>query len=292
MKIGLSILALLVLLACKTDHPGQSGDPGNSSEAAEVAGTPDSPEALAPAETPAPAPAAEPLPAVDPAKAFNQPWTDEARPIIIDPYRDNAIDWDLLQTDPRMVAIIHKASQGTRADSKYNERRQKARELGYLWGSYHLGMPGDPIQQAEFYLSIIGDFSGEVLALDLESLDESKFMSLNDAVKFIDHIRKKTGRYPLVYCNHQVLAAISEQFGKESIFAKCPLWYARFKKQISDFPKGTWETYTIWQFSCELNCEKTGECWYNVPGTAFDMDINVYNGSIAELKAKWANLGG
>jgi len=59
------------------------------------------------------------------------------------------------------------------------------------------------------------------------------------------------------------------------------LWYARFKSTIKDFPHGLWLTYTFWQFSSEILAQKA------VPRTKPDMNINVYNGSVADLRAKW-----
>ena len=46
-----------------------------------------------------------------------------------------------------------------------------------------------------------------------------------------------------------------------------------------------WSDYTLWQFSSEINCSPTKTCLYRVPGTAYDMDVNVFNGTEAALKA-------
>jgi len=57
----------------------------------------------------------------------------------------------------------------------------------------------------------------------------------------------------------------------------------------TDFPAGTWKTYALWQFSCEMNCNAAdrSNCLYTVPGTEYDMDVDVFNGTIQELKSKW-----
>jgi hypothetical protein len=49
----------------------------------------------------------------------------------------------------------------------------------------------------------------------------------------------------------------------------------------------TWATYTLWQFSSEIDCSAQGTCLYNVPGTRFDMDVNVFFGTPEGLKAQW-----
>lgn len=217
-----------------------------------------------------------------------KPWEKPDRAIIIDAYGPNAIIWDTLQKDTTVVGIIHKATDGlTRFDDQYPIRREEAKKRGYLWGSYHLARKGDPIEEAKFYLSTIKPDSTELMALDMEGLDTSKFMSLENAKKFILYVYWQTGRYPAVYMNHSVLKEICTNYSNDTVFKKCVLWYARFKNTITDFPQNVWPEYTLWQFSCEINCKKQGECPYNVPGTRFDMDINVYNGTKEELRKKW-----
>lgn len=221
---------------------------------------------------------------------FNQAWLDTTKAIIIDPYYGNTIEWDKLIIDKRVVGIIHKASQGLVADTSYVDRKIKAKQYGLLWGSYHLGVPGDPIKQADFYLSLTNNDPDELLAIDIESTDSTKFITLKNAEIFIKRIKEKTGRYPLVYCNNQVLKEINKNYSSESIFAKCGLWYARFRMDIPEFEKNIWETYSLWQFSSEINCSKKGQCLYNIPGTDNYMDVNVYNGTKIELGEKWPTI--
>ncbi|MCW3072820.1 MAG: putative exported protein [Bacteroidetes bacterium] len=218
---------------------------------------------------------------------FIRPWNDTTRAIIIDAYYQNDINWNKMAADKRVAAVIHKASEGLKTDSKYSERRDSAKSKGYLWGSYHLAKSGDAIAQADHYLSITGNDSSEFLALDLETIDSVQGMTLLNAEKFIERVHEKTGRYPFVYCNKDVRESIVNSYADTSVFAKCGLWYARFRNDISDYDKKLWPSYSLWQFSCELNCSTTGKCWYNVPGTDKNMDINVYNGTVEELRKKW-----
>jgi lysozyme len=221
--------------------------------------------------------------------SFSEPWKNPTIALAIDPYETNEIVWDELATDVRVVAIIHRATIGDRADRLYDERKIEAKKRGYKWGAYHVGRPGDPIKQADFFLETVRPEKDDLIALDLESTDATKDMSLKDARIFIKRIKEKTGRYPFVYANNEVTKAISEQFGADEIFAKTRLWYARFKRNVTDFPRGTWTTYTLWQFSSEQNCSpgNRAACLYTVPGTEYDMDVDVFNGTIAELKSMW-----
>jgi GH25 family lysozyme M1 (1,4-beta-N-acetylmuramidase) len=220
---------------------------------------------------------------------FTEPWKNPNIALAIDPYEGNDIDWEALATDKRVAAIIHRATIGDRADRKYAERRDEAKKRGYKWGAYHLGKPGDPIEQADFFLDTVKPAADELIALDLESADAVKHMSFDEARTFIKRIKEKTGRYPLIYANNEVTKAISNQYGADDVFSKTCLWYARFKRNVTDFPVGTWKTYAVWQFSSEQNCSPANRsaCLYTVPGTEYDMDIDVYNGTIEELRNKW-----
>lgn len=215
-----------------------------------------------------------------------QPWKNEKYPIIIDPYQDNSIDFDKLLTDRRTVAIIHKASQGLKADNKFVSRGLISKSKNLLYASYHLGTNTDPIKQADFYLSIIKDHLNEPTALDIENIGGNN-ISLKDAEKFINRIFEKTNHFPFVYVNNKVFEEINLKYDKNSVFAKCPLWYARFLLTLPKLSNKVWDKVTVWQFSCELNCKETGKCLYNVPGTRFDIDVNAFNGSLDELKLFW-----
>ncbi|HYR76096.1 MAG TPA: glycoside hydrolase family 25 protein [Pyrinomonadaceae bacterium] len=220
---------------------------------------------------------------------FTEPWKNPRVALAIDPYEGNDINWDKLAMDTRVVAIIHRATIGDHADRKYAQRRDEAKKRGYKWGAYHYGKPGDPIKQADFFLDTVKPTADDLIALDLESTDGTKHMSFDEARVFINRIKQKTGRYPFVYANNEVTKAISDKYGADDIFAKTGLWYARFKRNVTDFPQPTWKTYTLWQFSSEQNCSPANRpaCLYTVPGTEYDMDVDVYNGTIEDLRDKW-----
>jgi len=220
---------------------------------------------------------------------FNEPWKNPNVALAIDPYERNNIDWEQLATDPRVVAIIHRATIGFRADAKYAERKIEAKKRGYKWGAYHYGKAGEALKQADFFLATVKPEVDDLLALDLESTDGSKHMSLEEARVFINRIKEKTGRFPIVYANKEVTEAISDQYGEDDLFSRTHLWYARFRRNVTDFPSGTWKSYTLWQFSCEMNCKAAdrSNCLYNVPGTEYDMDVDVFNGTVTELKRAW-----
>lgn len=223
------------------------------------------------------------------AEKYNRPWQNPETTIVIDAYQLNPIDWNKMATDPRVRGVIHRSSIGLRVDTKYLERRQIAKERGYLWGAYHLGSSADPIVQAKLFLETVGDDPETLLILDLEDTSASSMMNIPNSIKFMEYVYQVTGKIPVVYANHSTTRALNTALSNNQLFRASKLWYARFRPEIPDFPKGIWSSYFLWQFSSEINCSKTGTCLYNVPGTAFDMDVNVYYGSFESLKSHWHN---
>nr|WP_051177108.1 GH25 family lysozyme [Rhizobium mesoamericanum] len=242
------------------------------------------------------------------------PWKNPNNALIIDAYELNTIDWDSLLSDKRIAAFISKASDGlpesysctgdhagdTVAHCKtmwrkyavsrelFQTRRLVARAAGLLWGSYHLARPGNPVDQANHFLEYADPKNDEMMILDLEGIDPEKFMSLEDAQIFVGHIRARTGRYPVLYTNHNTARYIAAYRKDYPVLARLPIWYARYKPDVKGvFPMGNWDNYLMWQFSSGANCSKR-HCPYRVPGTLTDIDVNVAPMSRAELVRVWA----
>jgi hypothetical protein len=259
---------------------------------------------------------------------FNAPWANRDRALVLDARYNNVIDWIELSKDKRVAGIILRSTGVSRkpggngwtvtSDTQYQTVRRAARENGYLWGSFHMGaaewiMPAK--EQARFYLDHIDNADDEALALDLEDFSSdpsrSHFMQLEGARAFIQYIYDHTGRYPLVYVTGSIYDEIvaSERNNRRSVFAKAPLWYARPAANIAKFfrdpPEGWWNTYSLWQFSSELNCGfgswgnspppatcpfeagRPGRGVPHVTGVEKDMDVDVFNGTVEDLRKAW-----
>lgn len=221
---------------------------------------------------------------------FNAPWKNINTSIVLDNYQGNFIDWDKIATDPKVIGFIHRASIGLRVDSEYKARKKIALERGYLWGAYHLGKPGNTIAQAELFLSLVEDDPNTLMVLDLENTTDGQFMSVDEAVVFMQYIYDKTGNIPTVYANHATTKVLSSKLKDNPLFQQSKLWYARYKTQVTDFPDGIWQSYFLWQFGRKVMCRDSGFCPYTVPGAGYDMDYNVFYGTEAELRAKWNNI--
>ncbi len=222
-------------------------------------------------------------------ESFYSPWKKEWTSIVIDAYEGNSIAWDKMETDERVAGVIHRSSIGLKVDTKYKSRRDIARARGYLWGAYHLGYTGNVKAQVDLFLGLVDGDPNTLMILDLEDTTNGKFMTISEAVTFMEMVYERTGRIPVVYSNHSTLKKLNSTVAGNPIFQQSKLWYARFKSNVYDYPAGIWPNYFLWQFSSEINCSSTGSCLYNVPGTKYDMDVNVYYGTKDDLAVNWNN---
>jgi GH25 family lysozyme M1 (1,4-beta-N-acetylmuramidase) len=245
------------------------------------------------------------------ASDFSEPWKRLDRALVIDAYEYNPIDWQELTSDKRIVGFINKASDGLPpayrcsgdaaqkrlcktlwrrhavAQELFQTRRTLAKALGLKWGAYHLGRPGNPIEQARNFLDFAKPASDDLMAIDIEDDDPEKWMSLTDAETFATEIQRRTGRYPILYTNGKTAKHIADNRLSYPLLSRLPLWYARYKPEIGmHFPKGNWDSYTLWQFSAQANCNAKA-CPYRIKGAKHDIDVNVATVDADTLRTAW-----
>lgn len=241
----------------------------------------------------------------------DRPWLGDDRALVIDAYEYNVLDWQELATDKRIVGFINKASDGLPppylcnggdievrlckslwrrhavARELFHTRRMVAKSLGLKWGAYHLARPGNPVAQADNFLDFAEPGPDDLMALDLEGDDPSKWMSFEEAETFARHIQVRTGRFPLLYTNGTTAKRIADNAELYPILSRLPLWYARYKPGAdAQFPMGHWKEYALWQFAAQANCN-TRSCPYRVAGAGHDIDVNVASTTAEGLRAQW-----
>ena len=202
---------------------------------------------------------------------------------IIDIYYANDVEpAAALQHD--VVAIIHKASEGLHfRDPRYRDRKQAAKDLGLLWGAYHLSSAEDPEGQVDFFLETVGTVEDDVLlALDWEASAHHGHATIDQTHDFIRALHDRTGRYPVLYGGRAIREACAH--GRDSLLARCPLWYVRYRSKPVGLPTNTWETYTLWQYSNgDPNVDELAAPTYELRGA----DWNRYDGSLEQLRKSW-----
>src|SRR5262249_30454126 len=119
-----------------------------------------------------------------------------------------------------------------------------------------------------------------LISLDLEDSASKEVINPEEALGFIKRVKERTGRYPVLYKIHSNDKLLSDKFkGIELLDAH--LWCDLFKRDVLVFSSWLWQSYALWQFSSE-NLSQMAP-----PGVKPDMDINVYNGTVDDLRSNW-----
>jgi lysozyme len=194
-------------------------------------------------------------------------------------YYQNQIDWSAVQASGRSFAFI-RVSDGTKFDDpRFATNWSAARSAGIVRGAYQFFRPSeDPVAQANLLVSKVGTLEADDLppVLDLEVTEGVSATSLRSKVqKWLDAVEAGTGRHPIVY----TMAGMSGSIGTS--FGGYPLWVANWGASCPHMPSG-WSQWKFWQTS-----EKG-----TVPGINEKVDLDTFNGTMADLQAFIAASGG
>lgn len=158
-------------------------------------------------------------------------------------------DW--IVTDPHAQGTIVKVSQGTGyLNPKY--QYSLAKNAGRLLGLYHYAGGGNPVAEANYFLSHIQDKLGQaVLAVDWEQYQNVAWGDTTWVRQFVDEIHRQTGIWPLIYVQESAIWQVA------NCVSDCGLWVAKYASM--DWHSWTvpamtvntspWQTYTLWQFA-------------------------------------------
>ena len=143
---------------------------------------------------------------------------------------------------------------------------------GMLRGAYHFFRPEtDPQVQANHFLKVASLGSEDLpAALDVEVRDRVDPGTVVTRVKqWLDTVEGVTGRKPILYFS----PGFWDSLGTPRGFSDYPLWIAEYGRSSPIIPRG-WATYTFWQYTSGGG----------VRGTAGKTDLNMFNGSLDDLK--------
>ena len=182
------------------------------------------------------------------------------------------ISWSKVKADGRVFAFA-RVSDGTKyPDSKFAANWPAMKSVGLVRGSYQFFRPSqDPTAQAKLLLARIGTLGPNDLppVIDVESSDGMSASTVISRVKtWLAVVEKGTGRKPIIY----TASGFWSSLGSPS-FAGYPLWVANWGVSCPNLPGG-WKDWKFWQYS------DSG----SVSGISGGVDVNQFNGSLAELK--------
>ena len=121
--------------------------------------------------------------------------------------------------------VIIKATEGTNyINPTWEEQAGQVIQTNKLLGLYHFASVGNPIAEADFFISVVKDYIGKaVLVLDFEAGAINAWGNVG-ARQFLNRVKEKTGVYPMIYMS----AEVTRQFNWSIISNTNPLWIAQY----------------------------------------------------------------
>ncbi|MFD1430238.1 GH25 family lysozyme [Lacticaseibacillus mingshuiensis] len=180
--------------------------------------------------------------------------------------------------------VIVKATEGTGyRNPAFTKHAQQAQAAGKLLGLYHYLKNGDPIAQADYFLSAARPYIGQaILVVDIEDAPLLNQTGPDNGKRFLDRIRAATGITGFVYT---YLNEENHRNWTKLVAAGYPLWLAQYNfgdvrgyipRPLNGKLKN-WPAMTIFQYT------STGY----LPGWRGRLDFNVFYGTKADWQ-KWA----
>lgn len=187
------------------------------------------------------------------------------------------VDWQAVRNAGASFGIT-KVTEGVNYVNPFSARAwDKMDKAGLVSIQYHYARPAinTARSEAEWFLSQMHRvIDGDCVALDIEPTIGDAPIS-NGALwarTWVDIVSQKLGFQPFIYSNSSF---IQEQgFAEFTPLGKNNgLWLASWQERMP-MPPAPWSVVGLWQFT------SSGR----VPGINGDVDLNIFNGSVAQLK--------
>ena len=184
------------------------------------------------------------------------------------------VDWEQLTHDrnlrfPLCFVFMKATEGGDLADDVFPDNFREARAHGFIRGAYHYFVPKtDARRQAEFFISRVQLEEGDLPpVLDVETTGRLDDDELQRRVRvWMDCVEAHYGVRPILYTGYK----FRMRHLNDTLFNRYPYWIAHYYVDSVRYD-GPWQ---FWQHT------DAG----SVPGIKEQVDLNVFRGSLEELK--------
>ena len=191
---------------------------------------------------------------------------------------DGSIDWKEVKASGRAFAFVRVSDGLDYPDSTFATNWSGARSAGLYRGAYqYFEADQNATSQANLVLDALGSDLGELpVVVDVEVTDGESASTIRSAINtWSSVIENGTGRAPIVYVSPGFWSSIGGSSETDG------LWVANWDVSCPSLPSA-WSSWQFWQYS------DAGD----VPGISGQVDVNRFNGSLAQLAAYAAGGGG
>lgn len=165
--------------------------------------------------------------------------------------------------------IFMKATEGgDYADDKFVANFDSARAHGFIRGAYHFYNPKtDAAKQADFFIRSVKLEPGDLPpVLDIEKKGKDMKKLQQDLKVWLRKVESHYGVKPIIYASYK----FKTRYLNDSVFNTYPYWIAHYYVDSVQY-QGEWK---FWQHT------DVG----TLPGIDEKVDLNIFNGSLLELK--------
>ena len=188
-------------------------------------------------------------------------------------HHQGAIDWASVKATEKeefpIRFVFMKATEGgDHKDHRFDENFARAAQVGLVRGAYHFYNPNsDPMRQADFFISQVQLQQGDLApVLDIERKPRDKAQLQTDLLVFLRCLEQHYGVKPIIYTSYKYKL----RYLDAPEFDTYPLWIAHYYVDELSY-NGKWH---FWQHTD----------YGTVPGIDVSVDLNVFNGTLSELK--------
>jgi lysozyme len=186
------------------------------------------------------------------------------------------INWRELSSKQKIDFVFIRATAGNnRIDSQFFYNWEEAKKYNIARGAYHYYRPNENSkEQAENFINTVNLEKGDlppVLDIEEYSRIQSNRSLKTGVLNWLNLVEEHYRITPILYTYNRFYVNL---FINDSRFVKYPLWIAWYNTARN--PDEITEDWDFWQFTDKGYAK----------GIDGDLDINVYNGSINQLKAK------
>lgn len=189
-------------------------------------------------------------------------------------HHQGVIDWKKLSQSQQgrfpLKFIFMKASEGGDfGDNVFRANFDSARAYGFIRGAYHFYNPNTSAsRQADFFINSVRLEKGDLPpVLDIEKKGDDAEKMRRDIKLWLSKIEKHYGVRPIIYASYK----FKTKYLSDSIFDTYPYWIAHYYVDSVKY-KGDWD---FWQHT-DIG---------NIPGIEKSVDLDIFNGSLDELKS-------
>lgn len=188
---------------------------------------------------------------------------------------NGTVDWKKVRASGRTFAYAEATESTEFVDPTFAQNHAAIKAAGLVGGAYHRFHSNvDPIAQANHFISVIGALQPGDLppVLDLETTDgQSPATIVANATTWMAHVKSATSRTPILYISPSIISTLNLS---GSDLLNYPVWIPNWGVSCPDLGGG-WQKWTLWQYT------DSGA----VTGVTGQVDLNRFNGTLAELKS-------